>query len=191
MKEPQMVKLGSAILKALLVCSLVFNSCYNSKNDFIDFIKKNNSNNLIDANSLDDDCFKLKFISLNKVKSKVFIIDNRKDCIGQRFPSTKNNFDFFIDKRDNFNFDKNISEFNSHLKNSLLGDDNNSMEVYLFTNLGENETDKMNQFVFDLLKVFFEAKCSQKFVPLNIFIVVNADDMIEALKKIPNYLPPI
>jgi hypothetical protein len=170
---------------------LVVISCHHPKSDFLDFLKKNNQNHFIDTDFWDDDCFKSKFISREELKSKIFIIDNKEDCPGQRFLSSKNNFDFFIDKNDDFNLNSNVSLFKSHLVNSILVDDNFSMEVYLYTNLSENDIDKINLFIFELLRAFYETKSSQKFIPLNVFVVVNADDMIEAWKKIPENTLPI
>ncbi len=183
-----MDKHGLSIFRILLVFSLILNSCDKQMSDFENYVKKNNLSYSKYSNLVDGKCFKLDSVYFNELKINVAIIDNSKLCSGQRSGGLPNDFHMIIDRNEDIDYNGLISSFTNHIK-TISKSEIRKMDLNIFTNLNENEIDKTSKIILEFLKVFYAEKCKENFFPLNIFIVINADDMIYSMKKIPSYPP--
>jgi hypothetical protein len=189
MNTLQTDKHGLNILRILLAYSLILCSCGKQMSDFENYVKKNNLSYSKYSNLVDGKCFKLDSVYFNELKINVAIIDNSKLCSGQRSGGLPNDFYIIIDRNEDIDYNGLISSFTNHIT-TISKSEIRKMDLNIFTNLNENEIDKTSKIILEFLKVFYAEKCKENFFPLNIFIVINADDMIYSMKKIPSYPPP-
>lgn len=191
MKHLKMAKIGLIILKRILVFSVLFTACQEEKSGLHEYVEQNNAYSLYPVDqSNQDSCYSVSFLEEGSVKFKYYLINNNEQCSGRRSVSHYPNYDIFTEGLISLNNKEYVRGFEDHL-NALGEREVRNMDVQIFTNLKKGDLKKISSLTDDLTKTFYRLKCKEKFIPLNILIIYNADEMLNSMKSIPDFPPEL